>query len=290
MKRHIIKPFFAFLCTAAMLTACYDEENVNIGDTTVQFKETAASISETATSLNVPIEVTGSHHGTVTVTVQCTETNGVEDDKNVIITDRTLRIPVGVSEVNVELRTSLRTETEDPGRFFTLEIVSVEGAALQNSTCRVDVNEMKIVSSIPYEDMIGTWTFSGLDMGYGTVETFDVTIEPDEEGVSFVCTGLGTGNEDIQWPLMYDPDGVYIELGSPFVQANFGDPIGIGLVCFGTLAGSSLSISGNVSAEWVTDTEIAFTSPLIGPIFSAETSEYTGYVMFQWQNCTMTKQ
>ena len=186
MKRHIIKPFFAFLCTAAMLTACYDEENVNIGDTTVQFQSATMRTSEVTTALNIPIEVTGAHHSTVKVNVQYVESNGLKDDSNVIITDRTLLIPAGVSSVNLETRLAVSNDEIEDGRVLTFQITGVEGAALgDNATCEVSLRE-----AIPIE---GSYALTGMDLRTGSVGSTLCTLTLSESDASTLELDFGMG-------------------------------------------------------------------------------------------------
>ena len=140
MRKYI--KLLAFLCLPLAFTACDDDENLNGGEAIVQFQETSMTISERTTSLNLPIVVSGDHTGLIKVRVELTESNGLVDDENVIITSRDLRIPAGVEEVEVEMVTSMLTEEEDNGRYFTLEIVSAEGAQIENGTCRIDIEEI----------------------------------------------------------------------------------------------------------------------------------------------------
>lgn len=154
--RNYIKPFIALLSMAVCLTACYDEENVNIGNTTVQFKEATMQVSEATTSLNIPIVVEGAHHSTVKVHVEYTEAFGLKDDENVIITSRDLLIPVDVSEVQLETRLSVSNEEIENGRVLSFTITGVEGANLgSNTTCEVNLRE-----SSPIE---GSYVLSGMD-------------------------------------------------------------------------------------------------------------------------------
>lgn len=211
MKKYI-RPFLALLCTAATFAACSDDDNINIGDTTVQFKEASMTISEGATALNIPIEVTGIHQGTVTVHVQYIESNGLKDDENIIITDRDLQIPAGVSEVNLETRLSVATEEDESGRVLTFQITDVQGANLgNNATCNVNLREFA-----PYEGSYGIFgldPFTGyitgglpcsiylsetasdvleIDFGYGS--TVRATLEPAEIKGDYYITILGGNN------------------------------------------------------------------------------------------------
>ena len=280
MRKYI--KLLAFLCLPLAFTACDDDENLNGGEAIVQFQETSMTISERTTSLNLPIVVSGDHTGLIKVRVELTESNGLVDDENVIITSRDLRIPAGVEEVEVEMVTSMLTEEEDNGRYFTLEIVSAEGAQIENGTCRIDIEEMKKVEPLTYDEMIGTWTFVCED------GSFDVTVAEDVAGESLACSG-NMGGVPISFTLLYDEAGPSIQLGEIAYTANYADLGGDVLVVWSALSGNNISISGTVPSIWYDNGEIEFNGTLAGGIFSAADGRFLGYVDFQWTNPHMVK-
>mgnify|MGYP001778237260 FL=1 len=281
MRKYI--KLLAFLCLPLAFTACDDDESLNGGEATVQFKETSMTISERTTSLNLPIVVTGDHTGLIKVRVECVESNGLKDDEN-IITSRDLRIPAGVEEVEVEIATSMLTEEEDHDRYFTLEIVSAEGAQIGNGTCRIDVEELKKVEPLTYDEMIGTWTFVCED------GTFDLNVTEDVAGESLTCTGF-MGDPSLSFTLNYDAatSTPSLPLGQVAYTANYANLGGDVLVVWSALDGNSLAINGNVTSTWYDDGEIEFNGTLAGGIFSAADGSFTGYVDFQWTNPHMVK-
>lgn len=282
MRKYI--KLLAFLCLPLAFTACDDDESLNGGEATVQFKETSMTISERTTSLNLPIVVTGDHTGLIKVRVECVESNGLKDDENIIITSRDLRIPAGVEEVEVEIVTSMLTEEEDHGRYFTLEIISAEGAQVGNGTCRIDIEELKKVEPLTYDEMIGTWTFVCED------GTFDLNVTEDVAGESLTCTGF-MGDPSLSFTLNYDAatSTPSLPLGQVAYTANYADLGGDVLVVWSALDGNSLAINGNVTSTWYDDGEIEFNGTLAGGIFSAADGSFTGYVDFQWTNPHMVK-
>lgn len=282
MRKYI--KLLAFLCLPLAFTACDDDESLNGGEATVQFKETSMTISERTTSLNLPIVVTGDHTGLIKVRVECVESNGLKDDENIIITSRDLRIPAGVEEVEVEIATSMLTEEEDHDRYFTLEIVSAEGAQIGNGTCRIDVEELKKVEPLTYDEMIGTWTFVCED------GTFDLNVTEDVAGESLTCTGF-MGDPSLSFTLNYDAatSTPSLPLGQVAYTANYANLGGDVLVVWSALDGNSLAINGNVTSTWYDDGEIEFNGTLAGGIFSAADGSFTGYVDFQWTNPHMVK-
>lgn len=186
--RNYIKPFIALLSMAVCLTACYDEENVNIGNTTVQFKEATMQVSEATTSLNIPIVVEGAHHSTVKVHVEYTEAFGLKDDENVIITSRDLLIPVDVSEVQLETRLSVSNEEIENGRVLSFTITGVEGANLgSNTTCEVNLRE-----SSPIE---GSYELTGLALHAGNIiSSMSCTFILSEDDPNILELDFGFGN------------------------------------------------------------------------------------------------
>ena len=281
MKKYI--KLVTLLVLPLAFTACSDDdENLNGGEATVSFQETSMTISERTTSLNLPIVVSGDHTGLIKVRVELTESNGLVDDENVIITSRDLRIPAGVTEVEVEMQTSMYSEEEEPGRYFTLEIVSAEGAQVSNGTCRIDIEEMKKVEPLTYEQMIGTWTFVCED------GTFDLNVTEKVAGESLACTGNFDGLP-ISFTLLYDEAGPSIKLGEIAYRTNYADLGGDVLVVWSALSGSSISISGTVPSSWYDNGEIEFGGTLAGGIFAASDGSFLGYVDFQWTNPHMVK-
>ena len=282
MRKYI--KLLAFLCLPLAFTACDDDENLNGGEATVQFKETSMTISERTTSLNLPIVVSGDHTGLIKVRVECVESNGLKDDENIIITSRDLRIPAGVEEVEVEIVTSMLTEEEDHGRYFTLEIISAEGAQVGNGTCRIDIEELKKVEPLTYDEMIGTWTFVCED------GTFDLNVTEDVAGESLTCTGF-MGDPSLSFTLNYDAETSTpsLPLGQIAYTANYADLGGDVFVVWTAIEGNSLYTNGNVTSAWYDDGEIEFNGTLAGGIFSAVDDSFTGYVDFQWTNPHMVK-
>ena len=181
-----IKSLLVFLCMGAAFAACSDDENINVGDTTVQFQSASMLISEVTTALDIPIEVTGSHEGTVKVSVQYIESNGLKDDSNVIITSRELLIPAGVSTVDLETRLSVANDEMEEGRVLTFKIVDVVGATLgSNATCEVSLKEAS-----PIE---GSYALTGLDLATGAVGSILCTLTLSETDANTLLLDFGMG-------------------------------------------------------------------------------------------------
>lgn len=263
--------------------ACSDDD-FNSGNATVGFEETSVSVSESATEILLPIRVTGDHTGMVKVEVVLKETQGVsmEKDVNIIQTSQVIYLPAGTDEANVEFRTSMRTLTLDSNRYFTMEITSAEGATLDNATCQVNIEEM----TVEYEDVLGTWRITGTVMGSDESESYDLLIEEDVAGESYVCSGLL--DETGKFVMNYSEAGPSIDLGQLVHQGNYGDPVGEAMTVLGSVSGESLVVGGTLQGTWTSTTTATFSDALVGTIFSLD-GQYTGYVMFQWQNFQLEK-
>lgn len=139
-----------------------DEMVLNTGNATVSFSQSSIEIKESVTSINLPIVVSGEHNGNIRVSATMTNSSeGIEKDKNVIITTETLNIPAGTETVNLEVRLEGVTNEEIvSGRSITFEIQNAEGASVsEQNTCTINILENN-----PLE---GTYVFGGHDP-YGT--------------------------------------------------------------------------------------------------------------------------
>ena len=184
MRKYI--KLLAFLCLPLAFTACDDDENLNGGEATVQFQSASLTVSETATSLDLPIVVTGEHDGLIKVRVEYTEAHGLKDDVNVIITSRDLLIPAGTEQVVVETRLSVANEEVENGRVLAFEIVDVQGATLgTNATCNVKLKE-----SAPYE---GTFYITGMDAFTGSIGSMPCQLLLSETVADQLELNLGYG-------------------------------------------------------------------------------------------------
>lgn len=184
MRKYI--KLLAFLCLPLAFTACDDDENLNGGEATVQFQAASLTVSEVATSLDLPIVVTGEHDGLIKVRVEYKEAHGLKDDENVIITSRDLLIPAGTEQVEVETRLSVANDEIETGRVLAFEIVDVQGATLgTNATCNVNLKE-----SAPYE---GTYNITGLDPFTGAIGSMPCQLLLSETASDQLELNLGYG-------------------------------------------------------------------------------------------------
>ncbi len=163
-----------------------DEMPLNTGNATVSFSQSTIEIKESVTSINLPIVVSGEHNGNIRVTATMTNSSeGLEKDKNVIITTETLNIPAGTETVNLEVRLEGVTNEEIvSGRNITFEIKGAEGASISGqSTCTINILENN-----PLE---GTYTFGGYDP-YGTgYLTCNLSMQDGDLTKAYLDFGMG---------------------------------------------------------------------------------------------------
>ena len=184
MRKYI--KLLAFLCLPLAFTACDDDENLNGGEATVQFQAASLTVSEVATSLDLPIVVTGEHDGLIKVLVEYKEAHGLKDDENVIITSRDLLIPAGTEHVEVETRLSVANDEMETGRILAFEIVDVQGATLgTNAICEVSLKEAS-----PIE---GSYALTGMDLRTSSVGSTLCTLTLSEAAANTLELNFGMG-------------------------------------------------------------------------------------------------
>ncbi|MDE5567598.1 MAG: hypothetical protein K2J12_04060 [Muribaculaceae bacterium] len=168
---------YLLLASAALfLGACSNDDDWNTAsDVTVQMSASSMSVFENVDLFYVPVEVVGKANGPVRVTVDVTETSSspAVNDKNYIITSKTVVIPAGKKEVSVEIAATNDFDFNDD-RQFTISIASAEGAKIGVQA----VTDVTIVDDehIPYQSVIGTWNWSSFSGFDGTAESYSVRI------------------------------------------------------------------------------------------------------------------
>lgn len=181
-----IKILALSLFTLAFSACSEDEVVLNSGDATVEFENASVEIKESVPSVNLPIVVKGEHNGEIIVNATMTEkSEGIEIDKNVIITTETLNIGKDTESVNLEVSLSgIASDEVLEGRSITFEIKDVKGATIgTNSTCTV-----KLIENNPME---GTYVMGGVDaIGTGYI-TCNLTMEEGVDDVAYLDFGFG---------------------------------------------------------------------------------------------------
>lgn len=204
------KLLYTFL-VALLFTACSDNESLNsASDVKVGFAQTEMTISEKSTVINVPLTVTGESNGSVKVNIVVKEVVGtsLENDKTILLTGNNITFPEGVNSVDAEIYTKIETETDDYDRYFTLEIVSADGAEVSTSTCKINVEE--VVD--PYYKLLGAYTFNAVSIASEEPEniSFDVELTENVPGKSYKVKGFTgylssfAGEEGEFWTLEYN--------------------------------------------------------------------------------------
>lgn len=199
----------AMLLLPLSFAACSDDEEFNTGEATVGFANATMEVSEKATTIQVPLSVTGDHNGTIKVNIVVKDSQGtaLEIDKNIILTSEILYMPAGIEKVSAEIYSSIETETDDYDRSFTLEITSAEGAAIGTASCKVNISE--VVD--PYEKLLGKYTMTADDLTSptGASVSFDVTLTEGIAGKTYKVLGFDGyladfADEGEFWTLQYN--------------------------------------------------------------------------------------
>ena len=169
--------YLLLACSALFVTACSNDEDWNsASDVTVQMAESSMSVFENVDLFYVPVEVVGKANGPVRVTIDVTETSSspAVSDKNYIITSKTVVIPAGKTEVNIEIAATNDFDFNDD-RQFTISIASAEGAKIGAQA----VTDITIADDehVPYQSVIGKWTLSDINYFDGQAESYSVTIK-----------------------------------------------------------------------------------------------------------------
>lgn len=135
-----------------------DNPNINSGDATIGFRYPDLPADERASVLSVPIDLTGEHNGDVRFNVVLKEVHGknVIAHETVVLSSNDVIMSAGISSVELKVHMSTATPEVDEGRYFVLELTSVEGAKLSTSTMRISLKE----SENWIEKLEGKWQFS----------------------------------------------------------------------------------------------------------------------------------
>jgi len=190
-----LNKIFAITIALLAFTACSDDEddpnyNTN-GNVTVSMKESQISIDENDKSdvVNIPINVNGNANGMikVEVAVTATGTSPAVEDKDFLVTSKTIYIPASKHEGNVEL-SIVNNRFKENDRTFTVSIISAEGATVAQNSNTTLVTLVDDDATL-YGRLQGTWTFKA-------------------NGTAFRCkiTGLGENEPGfgevlfIEWP------------------------------------------------------------------------------------------
>lgn len=169
-------------------SACSEDEVVlNSGDATVEFENASVTIKESVTSVNLPIIVKGEHNGKIVVNATMTEkSDGIEIDKNVIITTETLNLLEGTESVNLEVVLSgVSNDEVVDGRSITFEIKEVSGAKIgTNNKCVINLTENN--------PMEGNYLIGGYDYFGAGALSCNLVMEEGRDDIAYLDFGAGS--------------------------------------------------------------------------------------------------
>ncbi len=106
-----LNKIFAAALAILTMTACDDDDPVNTADVTVNMQQTQMSIAEdfsTGVYYYVPVVLSGETNGPVTVTiaVEGTGANPAVEDRDYMVTSKTIVIPAGETQGSFEFHPS----------------------------------------------------------------------------------------------------------------------------------------------------------------------------------------
>lgn len=303
-----LQKIFAVALAALSMTACSDDPSWNSAYVTVSMAQTEMSISEDAEAgryYYIPVTLSGETNGPVEVTVEfkgITE-SPAEEDKDFVVTQKTITIPAGELTGNIEFYPT-GDNIENPDRSFEATIVSATGASIGNSaTCTILLKDNERIIPEAYENIQGQWLFSGNDDGEKTEFILVCSgYDKDEDGYlkKLRFSGwVGYSWAELEANFSFDASTnqaiVSFELGQYVAEeVNFGAQLGVCDVKLGSVSysssGASLVSKGTISATSNEDmTELVFpeTAEFIGAIYSGTT--FTGYTWFWWDTMSMSR-
>lgn len=212
--------------TGLVLTGCSSDEKWNTAsDVTIEMAKASMTAKENKRVFNVPVEVKGVANGPISFTVEVNETGTTpaKEDVNYYVTSKTVNIPVGVTEVNVEVY-AVNDKEINNNRTFAITIVKAEGASIggQKTTDIVIIDD----DDKPYEAIQGVWTLSYLNYSNSPATTTVLLngVEEGEYGYGKLLYMSGLlGDEDYVAQVWFDNDEANDERTLKF---TFGQVIG----------------------------------------------------------------
>lgn len=174
--------FALILCIASVcgLTSCdsSSEETINsTGKAVVTFTSDTIYVKENKGLFNIPFKITGERNGLVKVNVAIIDNDSCKEDKNFIITSKSINISTSKNSALVECNT-VDDRKINNDRTFIVKFALVEGAAINSEAASIVV---KILDNdnTPYDRMAGKWTITAVnDLSIDRQEfTWNVTIE-----------------------------------------------------------------------------------------------------------------
>jgi hypothetical protein len=173
-----LNKIFAAALAILTMTACDDDDPVNTADVTVNMQQTQMSIAEdfsTGVYYYVPVVLSGETNGPVTVTiaVEGTGANPAVEDRDYMVTSKTIVIPAGETQGSFEFHPSSNDDINDD-RQFIFTIVSATGAKIGNNTSTlVTLLDEDHLLPEALSKLVGTWQSTSASGTYNcTISAF----------------------------------------------------------------------------------------------------------------------
>lgn len=307
-----LNKFIAFAVAALTFSACSNDDTSwnTATDVTVNLSQTEMAISEDAEAgryYYIPVVVEGEANGNIEVTVEFSPVSAspAVEDKDYVVTQKSIVIPVGQTSGNIEFYPT-GDDIENDDRQFVATLVKAVGATVgSQNACTVTLKDNERLLPEAYRNIQGMWTFS-----------CNNNDEPHE--FTMMCTGHDEGEEgyltelvfsgwngysfceDVKAQFSYDASTEQAIITFPLGQwvafnVNFGTQLGVCNVMLASVkyssSGASLDAKGSVSATANTEmTQITFpeSSELVGAIFYTDNS-FTGRTWFWYDSMKMTR-
>ena len=207
------------------MTACSDDDDsVNSASgVSVSMKSSTFEVNENVEYFDVPLQVTGDSNGEIIVTLDIKAgpsnpddaTNPTENgvpDKDFYVTSKTIHIPAGQKEANIEIRNEWVQGFINDDKVFTISIAKADGATIGSiKECIVTIHNIDDA----YTAMCGQWEFTGRYLFQGAtavdekcivnIQTPDPVTEADYYGKELYAFGL-RGRDALYMTLSFDFD------------------------------------------------------------------------------------
>lgn len=300
-----LNKIFAFSLAALALTACSDDKSYNsASDVTVSMGLASINAPEDyvgqASFCYVPIKLSGKANGPVKVTVAVEEGSvPAIETAHYFITSKTVIIPEGQTEVNVEFYPTGDDEINDD-RQFTMFIESVEGAKVEGLD-RTEITLLDDDHFLPeaYAKIQGDFTFTCTNNDKAETQTWTISgVEESEEG--YLKTIYISGLQNYPWMVLPTILTYDAASGQAQLAVNYGTLLAEGVefnglgamdVVLGSVSGNSLVSSGTVIISASEDySEINFPSDAVwlGALYSPS-GGFSGYTWFWYEGMKLTR-
>ena len=307
-----LNKFIAFAVAALTFSACSNDDaswNTATG-VTVNLSQTEMAISEDAEAgryYYIPVVVDGEANGNIEVTVEFSPVaaSPAVEDKDYVVTQKTIIIPAGEASGNIEFYPT-GDDIENDDRQFVVTLVKAVGAAVGPQTaCTVTLKDNERLIPEAYRNIQGMWTMTCVNSD--EPDQYTVNIKGYNEGETGYLSDLIISGwngvsytEDLVAKFSFDASTNQAIITIPLGQwvaydLNFGAQLGVCDVMLASVnyssSGASLAATGSVSAtsnEEMTEISFSDSTELVGAIFDSSGS-FTGYTWFWKESMKMTR-